>query len=176
MPLNTLQGLLVGGAIVWALFPFYGAAVFAALELLLVLTVLSKSRAARKYVASAGEQLDKTMTPEARAWVSRFAMHFVWPKEAKAYGNTLKMTSLMMGLLALWLVARAVITFNFSILVMLVPLVAVFAIGVAFGGKLEPDLLVEEDRYRSSKPLHEEATKVLALLSTAGRWAPTPPP
>jgi hypothetical protein len=69
-----------------------------------------------------------------------------------------------------------VIRWNFGILLMLVPAIAVFFIGVTVGGKLEPDLLLTEDRYKDQKPVHDEAVKVLSLLSTAGRWAPPGPP
>jgi hypothetical protein len=176
MALKTLQGLLVGAAILWAIFPFYAAPVFLGLDLLLLLTVASKSRSAGKYVKGATEQLDKTMSPEARGWVERFSFHFVWPEEAKAYGATLKMSSFMMLFLGIWWVIYAVIRWNFGILLMLVPAIAVFFIGVTMGGKLEPDLLLTEDRYKDQKPVHDEAVKVLSLLSTAGRWAPPGPP
>lgn len=176
MPLKTLQGLLVGSALIWAIFPFYGAPVYLAFELLLILTALSKSRSALKYVQSAGGHLEKTLSPEARGWVEKYAFHFVWPEEAKAYGTTLKMTSLMMMLLAVAWVGHTIFRFNLSILLMFLPGLAVFAAGVSLGGKLEPDQLLSEDRYKDQRPLHEEAVKVLALLSTAGRWTPPAPP
>jgi hypothetical protein len=175
MPLKTLQGLLVISAILWAIFPFYAAPVFLAFDLLLWLTTASKSRAARKYVDASSEQLEKTMSPEARGWVREYALHFVWPEESKAYGQTLKMTGLMMGFVVVWWVIYAVIRWNFLILTMIVPAIAVFFVGVTAGGKLEPDELVNESSYKDKKPLHEEAVKVLALLSTAGRWAPPAP-
>lgn len=176
MPLKTLQGLLVGSALLWAIFPFYGAPVFLAFELLLVLTAFSKSRSAKKYVRSAGEHLEKTLSPEARGWVEKYAFHFVWPEEAKAYGTTLKMTSLLMMMLAVAWVGHALLRFDFRYLLVLVPGLLVFVSGVSVGGKLEPDQLLTEDRYKDKKPLHDEAVKVLALLSTAGRWAPPVPP
>jgi hypothetical protein len=182
MPLKTLQGMLVVSALAWAIFPIYAAPFFLAFDLLLWLTASSKSRAARKYVNEAGGHLEKTVQPETRAWIEAHAFHFVWPEEAKAYGTTLKMTSLLMLLLGVWWLVYSVIRFflhfdnSFTILVMLVPAVAVFAIGVSTGGKLEPDQLLEEERYKDKKPFHEEAVKVLSLLSTAGRWAPPAPP
>jgi hypothetical protein len=182
MPLKTLQGLLVGTAVIWALVPIYSAPIFLAFDLLLVMTALSKQRSAAKYVDSASEQLEKTMTPEGRAWVKQHAFHFVWGEEAKAYGTTLKMTSFMMMMLAVWWVVYAVIRWmlnfdtSFGILVMLAPALLVFTVGVTVGGKLEPDQLLTEDKYKDKKPLHDEAVKVVALLSTAGRWAPPTPP
>ena len=182
MPLKTLQGLLVGSALIWGLVPIYAAPIFLAFDLLLLLTALSKQRAAAKYVASAQEQLEKTMTPEGRAWVKKYAFHFVWAEEAKAYGTTLKMTSFMMMMLAVWWVVYAGIRWalgfdtSFGILVMWVPALLVFICGVTVGGMLEPDQLLTEDKYKDKKPLHDEAVKVLALLSTAGRWAPPAPP
>lgn len=176
MPLTTLQGLLVLSAVVWAIFPIYGAPVFLALDALLLLTAAAKSRAAAKYVAAQAEQLDKTMTPEAKAWVQRFAFHFVWPAEAKAYGTALKMTSLVMMMLGVWFVVYSLLRWNPTLLFALVPAAVVFFLGTTVGGKLEPDLLLTEDRYKDKQPLHEEAVKVLSLLSTAGRWAPPSAP
>ena len=168
--------MLVLSAIAWAIFPFYAAPVFFAFDLLLWLTAASKSRAARKYVDASGEQLDKTMSPDAKGWVREYAFHFVWPAESKAYGQTLKMSGLMMIFLGVWFVAYALLRWNLWILTMLAPAVVVFFIGVTSGGKLEPDELINESSYKDKKPLHEEAVKVLALLSTAGRWAPPEPP
>lgn len=176
MQLRTLQLLLLLGAIAWALAPFWGMALFLAFELLLLITVAYKRRAAGRVVRAHREALEKMLTPEALAWVEARAFHFAWPKVADAYGTTLKMTSLLVLLVGLWLPVRALLFLSPQVLWGLGPAVAVFFVGVLVGSRIDAPSLLEQDGWKKFQPAHDEATKVVRLLETAGRWVQNPPP
>ena len=50
-----------------------------------------------------------------------------------------------------------------------------FFAGVTWGGRLDLDALVGEERWLPKKALHDEVKKVLTLQSLAGKWAPGEP-
>jgi len=170
--LRTLQGLLVVSALFWAFFPRWGVGVFAAAQLLCLVSVWRKVRAARKSVAPRVEELRKALSEEGVAWVQRFAFWYVARDQSQEWGTTLKMSSLLMLLLAPWLVIRALISVEFHLLLLLIPVVAFFFIGVTAGSRLDVEDLVNAAHWSKHKALHEEATRVLSLKETVGQWPP----
>jgi hypothetical protein len=167
--LRTLQGLLVISALVWALFPRAGVGVFASAQLLCLFTVWRKIRAARASIEPRLEELNKALTPEGVQWVQRFAFWYTARDACREWGTTLKMSSLLMLLLAPWLIIRALIAAEFTLLFMLGPAVLFFFVGVVAGGRLDLDELVNDEGWKQHKQLHEDATRVLALKETRPR-------
>ncbi len=172
MNLKTMQGLLVLSAALWAFFPWYGAPVYASAFVLLLVSTALLRRRVRTAVEARAEELSKVLTPEAAAWVQRFSFFYARKDEAKARATTFKMASLLVGLLALWFVARALVFVDLPVLFLLIPCVGYFFAGVMVGGRLEVDELVNEDAWAKHKRLHEEAEKVLTLKAAAGQWPP----
>lgn len=176
MSLSTLRGLLVLGVAAWGLFPFYGMGAFLAVWALLLLSVVAKRRSAGKALEAHREKVSSMVSPEALQWARKHAFFYVWPEEAKAWGLTLKMVSLTMILLALWLGARGMVFASPSVWVGLLPAVVVFFVGTTLGGGLDVPELLNEERYRGHQPHHEELEKVLGLQRVAGQFAPGEPP
>lgn len=175
VPIKTLQLLLVAGAVAWALAPVWGGYGFGAIFLLTALTIFSKRRAARKKLAAHVEELGKSLTPEAVAWAQKHPLFYVWPEAAQAWGTTLKMTSLVMGLLSLWFLVRGFFFVQPWVWLCIAPATAVFFVGVTWGSKLDLETLLADDAKKPQKALHDEVKKVLTLQSLAGKWAPGEP-
>lgn len=179
MTLKTLQGVLVATALAWALAPYfllpYGAGFFLATFLLLAMTLVSKGKAARQRLKPHLEEMGKALPPEAVSWAQRYPFFYVWPEAARQWGVTLKMTALVMLLLSIWFGIRGAVFLQPTVWLMIVPAAAVFAVGVVWGGRLDLDDMIEEDRWKPMRPLHDEVKKVLTLQSLAGKWSPGEP-
>lgn len=175
MALRTLQGLVLLSAIGWAVFPYWGGFAFGAIYGLLLLTIVSKKRAARKKLAAHAEHLAASLPAETIDWAQKHALFYVWPTAAKAWALTMKMTSLTMLPLALWFGFRGLAFLQPWVWLCLVPAVGVFFLGVTWGDKLDLDAWLVEEKWKEKKPLHDEVKKVLTLQSLAGKWAPGEP-
>ena len=175
MPIKTLQLLLVVGALAWGLAPVWGGYGFGAIYLLMVLTVIAKRRAARKKLAAHAEELAKSLRPEAVAWAQKHPLFYVWPQAAQAWGLTLKMGSLLMGLLSIWFVVRGFLFLQPWVWLCILPATVVFFVGVTWGSRLDLDDLVQDEKWVAERTLHDEVKRVLALQSLAGKWSPGEP-
>ncbi len=175
MPIRTLQLLLVASAVAWGVAPIWGGYAFGAVYLLAVLTVLSKRRAAKKKLVAHAEELARSLPPEAVAWAQKHPLFYVWPQAAQAWGLTLKMASLTMGLLSLWFVVRGFLFVQPWVWLCVVPATAVFFAGVTWGSRLDLDEMVKDEKLAEQRKLHDETKKVLALQSLAGKWSPGEP-
>lgn len=175
MAIRTLQSLLLLGAIGWALFPQWGAVAFFSAYLLLVGSLVLLARAARKKLGGHLDELAKALPPEAIDWAKQHPLFYVWPQAAREWGLTLKITSLLMLGLSLWFAIRGLVFVTPSVWLMILPAAAVFVVGITWGGRLDLEALLGEERWRPKKPLHDEVKKVLTLQSLAGKWTPGEP-
>lgn len=175
MAIKTLQSLLLAGAVGWALFPQWGGLAFLAIYALVLLTVVSKRRAARKKLSAHVEEMQRAISPDAIAWAKEHPLFYVWPEAARAWGLTLKITSLMMLSLSVWFVIRGVVFLAPTVWLSIIPAAAVFLVGITWGGRLDLEALLGEEKWKAKKVLHDEVKKVLTLQSLAGKWTPGEP-
>lgn len=175
MPIRTLQYLLLAAAMGWGLFPYWGGLAFGAVYALLLLTIVSKKRAAKKKLAGHAEQMAAALAPEAVAWANKHPLFYVWPTAAKAWALTMKVVSLMMLLLSIWFGARGILFLDPMVWLCIAPATVIFFLGVTWGDKFDLDSWLIEDKWKAMKPLHDEVKKVLTLQSLAGKWAPGEP-
>lgn len=175
MPVATLQLLLFGAGLAWGLFPYWGGLGFGAVYGLLLLTIVTKRRAARKKLAGHEEQMAGSLKPEAIAWAKKHPLFYVWPSAAREWALTMKMVSLMMMLLSVWFVVRGLVFLQPWVWLCIAPASAIFFFGVTWGDRLNLENVLKEEKWAEVKPLHDEVKKVLTLQSLAGKWAPGEP-
>ena len=167
--------VLFGACLAWGLFPQWGGLGFGAVYGLLLLTIVSKRRAARKKLATHEEQMAGSLTPEAIAWAKKHPLFYVWPQAAREWSLTMKVVSLMMLLLSVWFVVRGLVFLQPWVWLAIIPAAVVFFIGVTWGDRLDLENVLAEAKWAGRKPLHDEVKKVLTLQSLAGKWAPGEP-
>ena len=175
MSLRSLQLLLFGAAIAWGLFPQWGGLFFGACYGLLLLTIVSKRRAAQKKLSAHTEQMAGSLTPEAIEWAKKHPLFYVWPSAAREWALTMKVVSLMMLLLSIWFVVRGLVFLQPWVWLCILPAAVIFFLGVTWGDKLDLENVLAEEKWKAQKPLHDEVKKVLTLQSLAGKWAPGEP-
>ena len=174
LSLTVVQRLLVISALAWALAPVWGGFAFAASWLLLIFATRSRLRRARQLLEN---NLDKvsTLTPEGLALARRFPLAYVWPASADAWGTTWQMTGLIAALLSGVFALRALITWDPSHLVLLIPLVVQLLAGGGMARRLKVAERVRED-LKELRMTHDTTVALLRLKTTAGQWPPEPSP
>lgn len=174
LSLSVVQRLLVLTAFFWAVFPTWGGFAFGATWLLMAFGTYSRTRKARRLLESNLDRL-KALSPEGVAFTRRFPLAFVWPSSAEQWGTTWQMTSLLSLLLAGAFVLRALLTWDPTLLFLLVPLAVQLVAGGGMGRRLKVSERVKEDL--SAMRVTHDATVTLLLLKTAvGQWPPEPSP
>ncbi len=175
MSITALRNLLIGAGLAWGLFPQWGGIAFVAVYGLLLLTIMSKRRAAKKLLAGHAEQMAGSLTPEAIAWAKEHPLFYVWPKAAKEWALTMKVVSLMTLILGVWFAVRGLVFLQPWVWLCLVPAAAIFFFGVTWGDRLDLENVLAEEKWAGKKGLHDEVKKVLTLQSLAGKWTPGEP-
>jgi hypothetical protein len=175
MSVQVTQRLLIVGALVWALLPWWGAPCFLGAWLVLLVATRRRQRDARAAFDLGGDALRSQLSPEAFAWARRHALYFTWPQTAARWAHLWQLTVLVAVLLAPWFLLRALFLSERGDLWLLAPLAGLFvAAGLArlslTGEK------VNHAQYGRHKPAHEEAASVLAMRRVVGTWPPAPAP
>ncbi len=156
----------------WGLFPRWGGFAFFAVYALVLLTIATKRLAARRKLTAHLDELAKAVSPDGIAWANEHPLFYVWPDAARAWGLTLKISSLLMLVLSVWFLIRGFAFLSPGVWLAIIPAAAVFVVGVTLGGRLDLDALLAEERWKAKKPLHDEVKKVLTLQALAGKWSP----
>ena len=87
----------------------------------------------------------------------------------------MKITSLMILILSVWFVIRGVVFLAPGVWLAIIPAAVVFVVGITWGGRLDLEALLGEEKWKAKKVLHDEVKKVLTLQSLAGKWTPGEP-
>ncbi len=172
MHVRTLEVLLVFAAITWVAVPEWGGPAFAALVLLVVLSIAGKQREARRRLLPARPSLEAQLGPQALAWLFRHALYYVEPVVSRAWATACGLIVLLCVFLVPALVLRAFFTQDFLTLSWLPLEVVSFLVAVLLGGRLDVPVAVNSRGRQGNKPLHDEVARVLELRAVAGRWPP----
>jgi hypothetical protein len=175
LSLTTTQFILVLSALVWGIFPLYGAPAFAGALALLAVALLGRERGAARIVAQSAETLS-TLSEESKALVARFPVFYVWTNEAKQWGKTLLMTGLLCILLGGWFLVRGLLTQQYWQLAYVLGCFVVLIAATQVARRFNLDDRFKEDAMKSLAPAHKACVTHLSLKHVAGRWPPVPAP
>ncbi len=175
MTLRSLQTVFVVSWLLWACLPLWGIAAFAAVEVLFMAAVATRTRDARNTFETTHAQVAEALSPEALAWVRRFPVFYVSRVASRDFGRTLKAISLSLIGLAVITAARTLLQQDPWILCALVPMVGFFFLNVVIAGPLEADELIQEDRWKRFQPQHDEVVKAMAARVSID-WSKLGPP
>jgi hypothetical protein len=167
VPLSTIQKLLVGSALLWAVFPVWGLPAFAAAWVVLAVGTVKRRRQALVSLEPQVEELSRHLRTETIDWVRKQAFFYLWPETSKEWGTTWRLSGFLSMILAGVFVARAIFFREFGNLGLLLPLLLVFvaAAWVSLGLMGEG---VNSSEWEKHKPEHLEAMGVLGLRKTVG--------
>ncbi len=134
----------------------------------------SRTRRARQLLAEHADKLG-ALTPESRALMQRFPLHYVWPASSEGWGTTWQLTGLLAVLLSAAVVVRALVVWEPRYLWLLLPLAVQLLAGGGMARRLKVNERVLED-LKEHRRTHDTTMTLVRLKTTIGQWPPEPAP
>lgn len=169
MHLKTIQGLLLVSTAYWAVFPLGGAPVFAAVALLVLLTVWQKQRQAAQAI---GPSLAGRLAPRQWRWLLRHAFFYVTPGAALAWASMCRLTAYLALVMAPWIFLRATIALQGRLLWLLVACAGLCTLGAWAGLTVDVESRVNDAGTDEDKLLHAQVQRFVEGLRLEGAWPP----
>lgn len=167
MNLKMLQMVFVVSWAIWACMPMWGAAAFAAMEVLTLFALWQRMEKARKGFAAEHAEIIEAFDEPTRAWLSKYPYFYTQRTSAKEWSRMLRAVALALLLLVPVFAVHALVRRDLVLLLPMLPAAIFFFLNTFLATPLEVDQWVAEPGKEAEKPLHDAITKAFAARALA---------
>lgn len=167
MNLKMLQMVFVVSWALWACMPMWGAAPFAAMEVLTLFALWQRMEKARRGLATEYAELIDSFDEATRAWLSKYPYFYTQRAGANEWSRMLRAIALALLLLVPVFAVHALVRRDLVLLLPILPAAVFFLLNTFLANPLEVDQWVAEPGREAEMPLHDAITKVFAARALA---------
>ncbi len=167
MNLKMLQMVFVVSWAIWACMPMWGAAPFAAMEVLTLFALWQRMEKARKGFATEHAEIVEDFDEPTRAWLSKYPFFYTQRTSAKEWSRMLRAIALALLLLVPAFAVHALVRRELVLLLPMLPAAVFFFLNTFLATPLEVDQWVTEPGKEAEKPLHDAITTAFAARALA---------
>lgn len=162
MSLRVLQMLFVLSWAAWACMPLWGSVAFAAMEVLVLLGLWQRTRAARADLEGQHAAAVQGLDADAKAWLGRYPFFYTQRVSAREWARLLRAAALAIVLLVPVFALQALVRTDLTLLVALAPALVFFLLNTFLAPTLEVDDWTKAAGKENERRLHDAVTRGFA--------------
>lgn len=167
MNLRVLQAIFVISWALWACMPLWGAVVFAALEVAVLLGLTQRNLAGRAKLRGELASLVQPLDADARAFLEKHAFFYTQRAEAAEWAKSVRAIGLAALVLIPVFAIHALVRGELKLLIPALPAAVFFFINALMTPALEVDKWVRDEGKSAELALHQAVTMAMAPKVTA---------